>query len=70
MAGFGAPLVWHINKAAFPSVTIWSDEGNVNVGAIPETWGESIRRTKTDRRLLRGEKVKHKEKTEEWKKIE
>lgn len=39
MAGFGAPLVWHINKAVFPSVTVWSDGGNVNVGAIPETHG-------------------------------
>lgn len=37
MAGFGAPLVWQINKAVFPSVTVWSDGGNVNVGATPET---------------------------------
>lgn len=37
MAGFGAPLVWQVNKAVFPSVTVWSDGGNVNVGATPET---------------------------------
>lgn len=37
MAGFGAPFVWQVNKAVFPSVTVWSDGGNVNVGATPET---------------------------------
>lgn len=39
MAGFGAPLVWQANRAVFPSVTVWSDGGDVNVGAIPETGG-------------------------------
>lgn len=37
MAGFGAPLVWQVNKAVLPSVTVWSDGGNVSVGATPET---------------------------------
>lgn len=37
MAGFGAPLVWQVNKAALPSVTVWSNGGNVNVGETPET---------------------------------
>lgn len=36
MAGFGAPLVWHVNEAVLPSVTVCSDGGNVNVGATPE----------------------------------
>lgn len=44
MAGFGAPLVWQVNKAVFPSVTVWSDGGNVNVGATPETQSENMRR--------------------------
>lgn len=36
MAGFGAPLVWQVNKAVLPSVTVWSDGGDANVGATPE----------------------------------
>lgn len=36
IAGLGAPFVWQVNKAVFPSVTVWSDGGSVNVGATPE----------------------------------
>lgn len=32
MAGFGAPFVWHVNKAVVPSVTVWSEGVDVNVG--------------------------------------
>ena len=52
MAGFGAPLVWQVNKAVLLSVTVWSDGGNVNVGATPKTQNESIRGKKSKRRLL------------------
>lgn len=55
MAGFGAPLVWQVNKAMCPSVTVWSDGGNVNVGATPETQGESMKGKNTERWLLRGD---------------
>lgn len=37
MAGLGDPLVWQVNKAVLPSVTVWSDGGCVNVGAAPGT---------------------------------
>lgn len=37
IAGLGAPLVWQLNTALFPSVTVWSDGGDVNVGAAPRT---------------------------------
>lgn len=49
MAGFGAPLVWQVNKAVLPSVTVWSVGGDVNVGATPETQSESKRGEKTKR---------------------
>lgn len=32
-----------------PSVTVWSDSGDVNVGAMPETKGERMRGKKTER---------------------
>ena len=56
MAGFGAPLIWQVNKAVFPSVTVWSDGGNVNVGATPETQSENMRRKKAETWLLRVER--------------
>lgn len=37
IAGLGAPLVWQVNRALFPSVTVWSDGGDVNAGATPRT---------------------------------
>lgn len=44
MAGLGAPLVWQVNTAVFPSVTVWSDGGKVNLGATPATRREGERR--------------------------
>ena len=51
MAGFGAPLVWQVNKAVFPSVTVWSDGGDINVGATPETQAQDMRGENTENRL-------------------
>lgn len=47
MAGFGAPLVWQVNKAVAPSVTVWSDGGVAKVGAKPKTHCETMRGKKT-----------------------
>ncbi len=55
MAGFGAPLVWQVNKAVFPSVTVWSDGGNVNEGATPETQRENMRGKNMEKFLVRGD---------------
>lgn len=47
IAGLGAPLVWQVNKALFPSVTVWSEGGDVNVGATPRTqWSNEWQKTK------------------------
>ena len=50
MAGFGAPLFWQVNKTVSPSVTVWSEGGDVNVGAIPETERESEKEEMDDHR--------------------
>lgn len=47
MAGFGAPLIWQVKKAVFPSVTVWSVGGDLNVGVTPETQSENMRRKKS-----------------------
>lgn len=68
MAGFGAPLVWQLKRAVFPSVTVWSDGGKVNVGATPETRGENMRgKKKRKKRNGFWEKILRKSKSEaEW----
>lgn len=49
MADFGAPVVWQVNKAVLPSVTVWSEGGNVNAGAAPETQGGNMRGKNTEK---------------------
>lgn len=44
MAGLGAPPVWQENTAVFPSVTVRSDGGKVNLGATPATQRKDERR--------------------------
>lgn len=48
IAGFGAPFVWQVNKAVLPSVTVWSEGGDANVGGTPETHRGSTREQKAE----------------------
>lgn len=43
MAGLGAPLCSQANTTVSPSVTVWSDGGNVKMGPMPETQREHER---------------------------
>lgn len=40
----GAPPVWQENTAVFPSVTVWSNGGKVNLGATPAMQKEDERK--------------------------